>query len=161
MAENNLTIASEAEALAGELNNKRMTPLRTKQALAATIDAEQVVYKNAANTFTARQVFGKVNLGTGEALTIASGAITPTWSYCVVDTESAAASDDLTTISGGTVGDILILRAASNSRTVVVKNGTGNIFCGADITLDNVTDMVTLIRASSNWYMVASANNGA
>lgn len=96
-------------------------------------------------------------------LTIASGVITVTGGYHDVDTEADAASDDLDTISGGVDGAILILRANNDARTVVVKDGTGNIQCGGDRTLDNTQDTVTLLFSStlSAWLEIAFAANGA
>ena len=63
--------------------------------------------------------------------------------------------------SEGTVGTILVLSAANDSRTVVVKNGTGNIVCGADFTLDNSSDTITLIWGGSQWMQISSSNNAA
>lgn len=90
-------------------------------------------------------------LDDGTELTIATGAITVTKARHLVDTEADAASDDLTTISGLASGEIVILSPANDARTVVVKNGTGNIVCatGADITLDDSTDMVLITSVDS------------
>lgn len=97
------------------------------------------------------------------ALTIATGAVTATQSYHVIDTQSAAASDDLDTISGGVNGAILYVRAANDARTVVVKDATGNIQGPGDCTLDNTQDIAHLMFDStlSAWLVVACANNGA
>lgn len=94
-------------------------------------------------------------------LTIATGAITKTGSYHTVDTESDAASDDLDTINGGANGEILILAAADSARTVVVKDGTGNINCAGDFDLDNVEDRIVLQFQTSAWYELSRSNNGA
>lgn len=102
-----------------------------------------------------------LNLGAATELTIADDAITVTRSYHTVDTAADAASDDLATINGGTEGDVVVLRANNSGRTVVVKNGTGNIVCGADITLDNAADTVTLLYDGANWILIASAGNAA
>ena len=97
------------------------------------------------------------------SLTIASGVITATRSYHVVDTESAGASDDLDTISGGVDGMHLILRAANSARTVVVKDATGNIQGPGDVTLDNIQDTCSLIYDATQaaWLVTATSNNGA
>jgi hypothetical protein len=80
---------------------------------------------------------GMLEFDAAAALTIASGAITVTQNYHKVDTESGAASDDLATINGGTAGMWVILRLTNAAHDVVIKHGTGNIYCntGADITL--------------------------
>lgn len=113
--------------------------------------------------FQVQQVNGSmVTLGTlqpqilklthGGFLTIASGVITATASFHYVDTEGGAASDDLDTINGGSTGQILILQSASSSRTVVIKNGTGNIDCKADISLDKNRDAIALIYGNGNHW---------
>lgn len=85
--------------------------------------------------------------------------------FVVVDTEGAIATDNLSTITGGTYanGEILTLRSAANGRTVVVKNGIGNIFlAGSDFSLDNVKDRLRLSfdSALNAWCEVSRANNG-
>lgn len=116
------------------------------------------------------QVRGFLNIGNfvPSTVTIATGAITPDSSMCFVDTEAAAATDDLTTINAptsisGETCTILILRAISSARTVVVKDGTGNIQLAGDCTLDNTQDTLTLIwtGAGQGWLEIARSNNGA
>ncbi len=68
----------------------------------------------------------QVNLTDPTELTIASGAVTKTQGYHTIDTQSDASSDDLDTISGGGVGDILFLSAANDAREVVITRN-GNI----------------------------------
>lgn len=84
-------------------------------------------------------------------LTIATGVVTVSRSYHTIDTEGDAATDDLVTINGGTGGQTLMIRAADGARTVVVKNGTGNLLLGADRTLDNVADTLSLFYDGTNW----------
>lgn len=114
----------------------------------------------------ANEIAGVVNalpltgsaLATSTELTIASGVITVTQNFHRVDTEGDAASDDLDTISGGSVGQIVILRAENDARTVVVKHGAG-IICpfGRDISLAEDDDYVMLVKhASSAWVVIAS-----
>lgn len=79
-------------------------------------------------------------------LNIAAGVITRTQRRHKVDTEIQAATDDLDTINGGVDGEEIILRAVSGSRTVVVKNGTGNINIASDFSLDDATKSIHL------WY---------
>lgn len=99
---------------------------------------------------------------TDQTLTIASGAVTLEADIpgpIFVDTESAAASDDLDTISGGYEGQMITLRAANTARTVVVKNGTGNISCGADFSMADNRDQITLLRYYNVWMAIAKQDN--
>ena len=92
---------------------------------------------------------------------IASGVITASASFLSVDTEGSASTDDLVTINGGRAGQMLILRAANNSRTVVVKDNTGNLKLTADFSLDNGNDALVLIYSGSNWLEVSRADNAS
>lgn len=93
----------------------------------------------------------------GTALTIASGVITVTQNYHMVDTQSDGASDDLDTITAGTdvaAGFVLTLRVESGARTVVLKNataGAANLDLGADVSLDETWKTFSLIYDGSNW----------
>ena len=122
--------------------------------------------------------------GSATALTIASGVVTLTnnSSSYVLDTEGAAATDDLDTINGGQDGQIIYLRIANNARNVIVKHNTGNIWnaqynnnhsisLDRAIVLDNTTDFVILrydltiakwIICSSSFdnFVNFKANNG-
>lgn len=102
-----------------------------------------------------------ISLGAVSTLTISSGAITVTKSYHRVDTEGSAASDDLDTINGGFDGQILVLRTYTGSHDVVVKNNTGNIYCGSDRTLSIIYDTITLLYMAdeSKWIMLSFADN--
>jgi len=93
------------------------------------------------------QLFLKENILLEEAdeLTINAGAVTATKSYHAIDTEADAAEDDLDTIAGVAEGRILYIRAEHTDRTVILKNGTGNLVLGTDIYLDNDIKHVALI----------------
>lgn len=94
-------------------------------------------------------------------LTIATGAVTCTGRFHRVDTEADGATDDLDTINGGVSGETLTLKAEDSARTVVVKDGTGNLQLEGDCTLDNAQDTITLIYDGSNWLELSRSNNGA
>ena len=98
--------------------------------------------------------------------TIATGQVSGLNSYLVIDTEAAAATDDLDTVtSPGTNmdGAILVIRAVNSARTVVCKDGTGNLLLAGDMTLDNEEDSITLIwdATLAKWFEIARSNNGA
>lgn len=95
-------------------------------------------------------------------LTISGGVITVTGSYHRVDTEGSAASDDLDTITAASEsGQILVIRPSNSARTVVMKDGTGNLFLAGDFSMDNNTDTITLISDGSNWIETSRSDNGS
>lgn len=103
-----------------------------------------------------------------QSVTIASGSISIRRGVreVFVDTEGAASTDDLDTIvwNGVATYKPLILRANSNARTVVVKNGTGDIACNADRSLDNSNDRWTCDwggPGNNVFCELAFADNGA
>jgi hypothetical protein len=108
--------------------------------------------------------------GSATALTIASGAVTLTnnSSSYVIDTEGAAATDDLDTINGGQDGQIIYIKSTADARNIVLKHNTGNIFnpqnnnaTTRNITLDLTTDFVVLRHDStaSKWIILSSSFN--
>lgn len=94
-------------------------------------------------------------------LSISSGVITVDRTAHVVDTQTAASTDDLVSISGGTDGNILVLYPANSARTVVVKDGTGNIQINGDFTMDNEQDTITLVKRGINWQELSRSDNGS
>lgn len=112
-----------------------------------------------APTLTDAVMDGSLNLASG-SVTIATGAIAAAKPFHSVDTEAAAASDDLDSITGGVAGDFLVLRAANAARTVVVRHiggGTGNIRLAgaANFSLQDVEDTLVLIFDGTNWLEVS------
>lgn len=87
--------------------------------------------------------YGRINRPS-QAKTISSGDVNNiNRAVLVIDTESAAASDDLDTISDIAVGDVLTVMAANSARTVVLKHSAtitahGQLFLksGADRSLN-------------------------
>lgn len=114
---------------------------------------------------------GFANLGTAPSrsaqstniteLTIATGAVTATGNVHTIDTEADAASDDLDTINGTIAGQIVVLSAQNAARTVVLKDGTGNLKLAGDFSLDNTEDRITLISNGTNLFEIARSDNGA
>ncbi len=101
-----------------------------------------------------------IGMGTSTELTISSGAITITGSYHRVDTEGDAATDDLTDILGGSIGQILILRSENLSRNPTIKDG-GNLYLAGDFTFTSKTDHIVLIKYSADaWAELCRSDNG-
>ena len=100
---------------------------------------------------------GYVKFGPGSTLTISSGVITITGNYHKVDTQSSAASDDLDTVNTGATGLVVFLQSVNDGRNVVIKHGTGNIYCvgGKDITLDTNYEIAVLVYDAGNTRWVA------
>lgn len=93
-----------------------------------------------------------------EALTIASGAVTPTVALFTVDTEGAAATDDLDTIqqTNHQAGRMIVVRMADSSRVPTLKHGSGNLINrdGVDIVLTSTSHWVKYVRVGSSWIEV-------
>jgi hypothetical protein len=124
------------------------------------LDASSTPQKIRADKFF--QPNGGISLGDGTELTIATGSITPTTGMHVVDTESDAASDDLTDIDDANmgVGALLLIKAINTARSVVVKHtASGNhkivTSDGLDVTLDDDAKSILLeLRAGGEWHEV-------
>jgi len=100
---------------------------------------------------------------TNNELTIAAAAITlPTRakiSNWWIDTEADAASDTLSTINGGGEGDIIILTAVSNARTVNVDEA-GNIrLSSSPHALTHTDDTLMLLKLGANWKELSFSDN--
>jgi len=91
------------------------------------------------------------NLGADTTLTIAGGAVTRSLPRHLIDTEAAAASDDLDTISGGVEGDYLELCSVNTAR-VVRLTAAGNIrLVGSSTRKLETTAPITLRYDGTNW----------
>jgi hypothetical protein len=83
----------------------------------------------------------------------------------VIDTEAAAASDDLDTITNNFAqdGQVVVLRSGNDARNVVVKHNTGNILLvgAADFTLDTRRSYIELRWnvTNSKWMEVYKATH--
>jgi len=105
-------------------------------------------------------VDGALVLGPNSELAIAAGEITVVGSLHRVDTEADAASGDLDTINGGLDGQVLVLRSASSSRAVALRDGTGNLILDGDFTMDSITDTIELLATGPNWTEIGRSSNG-
>lgn len=95
--------------------------------------------------------------GTPTTKTIASGQFTPDLPWHLVDTESAAATDDLDTITAGSDGQHLEIRIVADARNVRIRNGTGNIVTpgAVNVLMDTTADLVGLVYDAtiSKWIV--------
>lgn len=93
-----------------------------------------------------------------EILTIATGVVTPTGTYIVLEGEGSAA-DDLNTIQGGIAGDVLYVRIAGGD-IITLKDGVGNLQMAGDFAMNSVNDSIMFICISTNvWAEVSRSNN--
>jgi hypothetical protein len=100
----------------------------------------------------------------GETLTvIAAGVATPkfaSWTLISIDTEAAAAADDLDTLAASYIGATVTLRSATSTRVVTVRDGTGNIQLGtASRILDSTRDTLILVWDGVSWNEIAFSSN--
>jgi len=101
----------------------------------------------------------KLNFGEGAELTIdTDGEITVTHSYHQVDTFEDAGTDDLDTINGGAIGDILILQTVTSARVVTVKHVSG-LRIGSDFVMTNQADKIVLFKAATGWTQLSRSDN--
>ena len=117
---------------------------------------------------------GTINIGDAQAnplsgslafvsdtLTISVGSVTPDRSSHLIDTEAAAGTDNLDTITTGSVGDetILYLKSVSAARVVTVRDATGNIQLTDNISVAlDVNQPLVLMRNGTDWYEVSRPN---
>lgn len=99
--------------------------------------------------------------GISSTLTIAAGVITLPHGgnmLVTIDTESAAATDDLDTINGGVLGQMITLTQANSARDPTIKDNTGNLRLAGDFIMTAVQDSITLISNGSLWIEVGRAD---
>lgn len=103
------------------------------------------------------------NTATAPTVIIAAGVATIPGGYdrYLIDTEASDATDDLVTINGGSAAQTAVFTAFNAARTVVFKDGTGNLRLEGDFTADSSEDTITLMFNGSNWLEVARSNNSA
>lgn len=98
------------------------------------------------------------------AATISSGAIMFTESMVTVDTEGAAARDDLALIADGGTGKMMLLRNANAGRVIVLKHNAsgGNIYSNSldDVLLDDPSKIQLLIYSGSKWVVMGLCCGG-
>ncbi len=94
-------------------------------------------------------------------LTIASGAVTIFQDFHTIDTESDASTDNLDTLNGGYSGQVIVLRAADSTHTVVLTDGVGNMSLAGSFSLNNIQDTISLINDAGTFRELSRSDNGA
>jgi hypothetical protein len=138
------------------------------QSVSATTSNAAAIYKSAATNV---QIYNNATISTVPLIypltptsyTIAAGVITIENSQYprlyTIDTEGAAATDDLDTINGGFEAQIIVLADVNSARDITVKDGTGNLKLAGDFTLSNQEDTITLVKRGTSWYEVSRSDN--
>lgn len=162
----NIKKADGSTALdAGDINTTHDTILRYNGTSFVLVSFGALAVNNLTST---NQSLANLTLGnkfnaTPISATIASGVITYAGMNMVVDTEGAAATDDLDRITGGVAGDILILKQTNNARKIKIKflSGGGasvdeiNTPTDTDIQLTDDNDCVVLYKTTTFWTTIA------
>ena len=94
--------------------------------------------------------------GDGLELMISNGVVTVANTTHAIDSEAAGTTDNLVTINGGMTGDVLTIYPANGTRTVIAKDGTGNLTLGGDRVLDVIGATLVLRKhADGKWHQIA------
>lgn len=127
-------------------------------------------FRNAANQGVGKQAFedlrdfvAQMMGGAAEStLTIAAGVVTPTSGLHSIDTEAAAATDDLDTLAQTNLqdGQFVTISLANAARLVRVRHnigGAGKVLLkgGSHFTLANTDSFLMLKRAGTTWIEIA------
>lgn len=92
--------------------------------------------------------------------TIVAGVATVTGpGEFLIDTEGAAATDDLDKIAGLAAGEVVIIKAANDARTIVLKQGAYLKLGGIDFSLNNAYDVAVLQCVGSDICIAWSLQN--
>lgn len=94
-----------------------------------------------------------------DAVTIAGGLVTPSHALLVVDTEAAAATDDLdrALITNHPAGRIIAFRSTSSARVITIKHMAGggdgqfSLLDGVNIELDDPDEFVAFVLIGVVW----------
>jgi hypothetical protein len=124
--------------------------------------ASPVSYVNNAASATAR-VSNNVNSnGTTLLYTLASDAfaVSHAGDNARVDTEGAAAADDLVNITGGYIGQPLTVRSTSAARVITARDGTGNLRLAGDFVFTSTNHRLVLEWDGATWAELSRAANG-
>jgi len=124
--------------------------------ISTTVEADVISAATPGATVT---IGDMLTLETGPNLTIAGGVITVTHSFHRVDTEGAAAADDLDTIYGGVNGSLLILGQVAAAQDVTLTNNTDNLRLAGDFTLDTISSKIMLVKSGANWHEISRSSN--
>lgn len=122
-----------------------------------TKNCTSVISDSGANTI----VRNSDGAAASSVITISAGAITipSDRKIIIVDTEAAAATDDLDTINGARfLGQEIFVRSSTASRVVTAKDGTQLRLAG-DFVLNGTNDLLHLIWTGTQWLEISRSDN--
>lgn len=93
-------------------------------------------------------------------LTIATGVVTMTLGAHSIDTEADAATDNLDTINGGNIGEMVALKSQTNARDTTVRDSVDNLEMSGNFTLTQVRDSLLFMNRASDLVELSESNNG-
>jgi len=110
---------------------------------------------------TENAVFSVPFASTQSIETISTGAVVFRSPKLVIIPEGGAGgTDDLDTISGGENGQQLTLISSSNSNTLTIKDGTGNLRLSSDFVMTSASDRICLEKFDDGyWYEITRSSN--
>ena len=100
----------------------------------------------------------RLSLGSPSTLVVVASSITISKSWHRVDAVPSGTTN-LVNILGGIAGDILVLQAANDAKTIKLKDDDGNMRLAGDFNLDSVRDTIVLLFDGSLWYEICRSNN--
>ena len=102
----------------------------------------------------------QINYGDEESSTIASGSVAlDGMLFQKVDTEGSASTDDLNTLTSTQANSFLIIGANNNARTIVIKDGGGNMLTAGDFSIDSSHDRILFESNSGSTYVEISRSD--
>lgn len=140
------------------------TPTSNLDTIADILDLQNAETKTLTN-----KTITDLNLTDPTTLTIAIGKVTATQTLHLIDTEGAAATDNLDEIAGAAIGDILIIKSVDSARDPQLRDNTGTTDkcqTAGNFTLSTIADSVTLLAIANDgtaitWNQLSRANNAS
>jgi len=140
----------------GELDN---VPITLNSDMLTTHDSFDLVAKVGLLSFGPRAPLIYIAGGV-VAINITTANLTLRRTRLLLDTEGTGPTDDLDTINGTQDGDILIIAPNADTRTIVAKDGTGNLRLAGDFAMDHTSDRLLLISDGTLLYELSRSDNG-
>lgn len=146
----NVRFATDSEARNGLLGDRAVTPRGVSQATGLGQNGiGRISFGPSIRTpdrLVVNIVSGTINIG---------DVVRGDRSYIAIDTEGGASTDELHTIIGGDIGDIILIKTTTSTRDVTVQHLVGNIrmIGGVDFTLDTALDHLEIMKIATDMWI--------